>query len=82
MRVPSTLTAPWQHARFPEGGARALQCPTPMPRKQRFKPSRKPQSTQGTVPSQQVDDRKDISPEQQRDISRETPVITADPEVE
>jgi len=36
-----------------------------MPRKQRFKPSRKPQSTQASVSNQQLDDRKDIQPEQQ-----------------
>lgn len=36
-----------------------------MPRKQRFKPSRKPQPTPGTVASPQVDDRKDIQPEQE-----------------
>lgn len=36
-----------------------------MPRKQRFKPSRKPQQTPGTVASPQVDDRKDIQPEQE-----------------
>jgi hypothetical protein len=53
-----------------------------MPRKQRFKPSRKPQSTQGQVANQQVDDRKDIVPEQQREIQRDTPVIAGDPEVE
>jgi hypothetical protein len=53
-----------------------------MPRKQRFKPSRKPQSTQGTNPSQQIDDRKDIIPEQKADERRDAPVITAEPEVE
>ena len=53
-----------------------------MPRKQRFKPSRKPQSTQGSVPSQQVDDRKDIIPEQHQEASREDSVIKGDPEVE
>ena len=71
-----------------------MQCLQPMPRKQRFKPSRKPQSTQGTVSSQQLDDRKEIIPEQQRDvqrdvqgdverdIERDSPVIKGDPEVE
>jgi hypothetical protein len=34
-----------------------------MPRKQRFKPSRKPQS-QAVVSSQQVDEGKEISPDQ------------------
>lgn len=43
-----------------------------MPRKQRFKPSRKPQSNPGTVPTPQVDDRKDINPEAQ-DIDRDAP---------
>lgn len=60
-----------------------------MPRKQRFKPSRKPQSTQGVVPSQQLDDRKDIFPEQQRDSQRneprdiesDAPVSKGEPEV-
>ncbi|HUS32783.1 MAG TPA: hypothetical protein VMZ53_29985 [Kofleriaceae bacterium] len=35
-----------------------------MPRKQRFKPSRKPQSTQAVVSSQQVDEGKQISADQ------------------
>lgn len=43
-----------------------------MPRKQRFKPSRKPK-TEGMVPSQQVDDRKDAAPEQQ-EIGSQAPV--------
>jgi hypothetical protein len=42
-----------------------------MPRKQRFKPSRKPQQTQGTVASPQVDDRKDIQSDQE--IGRSVP---------
>lgn len=53
-------------------GARTLQFPADMPRKQRFKPSRKPQSTQATVSSQQVDDRKDINPDVQ-DIAKQAP---------
>lgn len=65
-----------------------------MPRKQRFKPSRKPQSTQGAASSQHVDDRKDIIPESQRepqrdpqrdverDIERDSSVIRGEPEVE
>lgn len=53
-----------------------------MPRKQRFKPSRKPQSTQGVVASQQLDDRKDIIPEQQQDVGRQGPVISEEREVE
>jgi hypothetical protein len=36
-----------------------------MPRKQRFKPSRKPQSTQAPSANQQVDDRKEINPDQE-----------------
>jgi len=61
-----------------------------MPRKQRFKPSRKPQSTQGTPSSQSLDDRKEIIPESKREqqsatqgeIERDEPVIKGDPEVE
>lgn len=63
-----------------------MQCLGPMPRKQRFKPSRKPQNTQGSSPSQQLDDRKDIIPEQQRDVqsqvSSESSVIKGDSDVE
>jgi hypothetical protein len=53
-----------------------------MPRKQRFKPSRKPQSTQGVAPSQQIDDRKDIIPEQQIEDRKDAPVITNENDVE
>ena len=53
-------------------GAHALQMLSPMPRKQRFKPSRKPQNQQATVSNPQVDDRKEIHPEQ--DIERQAPV--------
>jgi hypothetical protein len=35
-----------------------------MPRKQRFKPSRKPQAAQVSASSPHVDDRKEIKPEQ------------------
>ena len=35
-----------------------------MPRKQRFKPSRKPQSNQAVVSNQQVDEGKEINPDQ------------------
>lgn len=48
-----------------------------MPRKQRFKPSRKPQSTQASVSSQQMDDRKDIQPEQQN--QQQAPVVDEAP---
>jgi len=43
-----------------------------MPRKQRFKPSRKPQSNQATVSSPQVDERKEIYPHDD-DVEREAP---------
>jgi len=43
-----------------------------MPRKQRFKPSRKPQSNQNTVSNPQVDDRKENHPDDQ-DVEREAP---------
>jgi hypothetical protein len=36
-----------------------------MPRKQRFKPSRKPQSAQASSFNQQLDDRKEINPDQE-----------------
>ena len=41
-------------------GAHALQSIRGMPRKQRFKPSRKPQQNQATVSNPQVDDRREI----------------------
>lgn len=82
MRVPPTLSAQGRHGRFTDERARPLQSNPPMPRKQRFKPSRKPQNTQQQAANQHVDDRKDIIPEQQREIQRDTPVITGDPEVE
>ncbi|HEX5058523.1 MAG TPA: hypothetical protein VFV99_04140 [Kofleriaceae bacterium] len=44
-----------------------------MPRKQRFKPSRKPKTDQATVSNPQVDDRKEIHPTT-HDIEREVPV--------
>jgi hypothetical protein len=44
-----------------------------MPRKQRFKPSRKPQQTQGTVSTPQVDDRKEIHPDVPKDVERGAP---------
>jgi hypothetical protein len=56
-----------------------------MPRKQRFKPSRKPQ-TQGAAPSNQLDDRNDIIPEHQREEQRaiqgEDSVIKGDSNIE
>ena len=54
-------------------GAQALQRPGGMPRKQRFKPSRKPKTDQATVSNPQVDDRKEIHPTT-HDIEREVPV--------
>jgi hypothetical protein len=44
-----------------------------MPRKQRFKPTRKPQQQQVTPPPQQMDDRREIHPDDV-DIEREQPV--------
>lgn len=44
-----------------------------MPRKQRFKPSRKPQSNQNTVSNPQVDDRKEIPPTD-AEVEHEAPV--------
>ena len=54
-------------------GAQALQRHGDMPRKQRFKPSRKPKMDQATVSNPQVDDRKEIHPTT-HDIEREVPV--------
>jgi hypothetical protein len=52
-----------------------------MPRKQRFKPSRKPQN-QATVSNPQVDDRKEIHPED-RDIEHgQGPVAEAPRDIE
>ena len=53
-----------------------------MPRKQRFKPSRKPQqNNQSTVSSTQVDGRKDIGPDVQ-DIEKAAPDRQQMPDVE
>ncbi|NVB84811.1 MAG: hypothetical protein HOV81_40955 [Kofleriaceae bacterium] len=60
--------------------AQALQGDLPMPRKQRFKPSRKPQPIPGTVASPQVDDRKDIQNEPE--IGRGTPSSDAIRDIE
>ena len=43
-----------------------------MPRKQRFKPSRKPQNQQANVSNPSVDDRKEINPEQS--VSQSSPM--------
>lgn len=64
-----------------DGIARTLQLPADMPRKQRFKPSRKPQSTQATVANQQVADRRELNPDAQ-DIQKQPPVRDAMPDVE
>ena len=57
--------------------AQALQSVLAMPRKQRFKPSRKPQSTQAPAANQQVDDRKDINPDQE--IGQQAPANDESP---
>ena len=64
MLVPPTLTSACE-------GAHSLQSVRGMPRKQRFKPSRKPQN-QASVSNQQVDDRQEIEPEQ-REVQRQGP---------
>ena len=51
-------------------GAHALQGTAAMPRKQRFKPSRKPKTDQATVSNPQSDDRKEIRPEGREDDRR------------
>ena len=43
-----------------------------MPRKQRFKPSRKPKTEQSTVSNPQIDDRKESHPDD-GEIEREAP---------
>jgi len=49
-----------------------LQTPQDMPRKQRFKPSRKPKTDQSTVSNPQIDDRKEIHPDE-AETQRESP---------
>jgi hypothetical protein len=51
-----------------------------MPRKQRFKPSRKPQN-QAPVSNPQVDDRQEIQPEARND-ERQAPVDEAPRDIE
>ena len=56
-----------------------------MPRKQRFKPSRKPkneQAEQATVSNPQVDDRKEIHPSEAQDVERQAPVEQAPRDIE
>jgi hypothetical protein len=52
-----------------------------MPRKQRFKPSRKPKDPQAAVANPQVDDRKEIHAEVQ-DVERQAPVDEAPRDIE
>ncbi len=52
-----------------------------MPRKQRFKPSRKPKTDQAAVSNPQVDDRKEIQPEG-ADVERQAPVDQAPRQIE
>ena len=44
-----------------------------MPRKQRFKPSRKPQNQQQSVTSPGLDDRKDIQQDSDRSVEQQAP---------
>jgi hypothetical protein len=53
-----------------------------MPRKQRFKPSRKPKTEQATVSNPQVDDRKEIHPSEAQDIERQAPDDQAPRDIE
>ncbi len=48
-----------------------------MPRKQRFKPSRKPQNQQQSVTSPALDDRKDIQHEGAGAVEQEAPAPRA-----
>ena len=53
--------------------AQPLQSLRDMPRKQRFKPSRKPKNEQATVSNVQIDDGKEISPREAQDVERQAP---------
>ena len=56
-----------------------------MPRKQRFKPSRKPkneQSEQATVSNVQIDDGKEISPREAQDVERQAPAAEEQRDIE
>lgn len=44
-----------------------------MPRKQRFKPSRKPQNQQQSAGSQGLDDRKEIQQQSNQQVEQEAP---------
>jgi hypothetical protein len=63
-------------------GAQPLQSLPDMPRKQRFKPSRKPKIDQATVSNPQIDDRKESSPREAQDIERQAPVDQAPRDIE
>jgi len=63
-------------------GAHALQSLTGMPRKQRFKPSRKPKNEQATVSNPQVDDRKEFQASEAQDVERQAPVDQAPRDIE
>jgi hypothetical protein len=53
-----------------------------MPRKQRFKPSRKPKNEEATVSNSQIDDRKESSPREAQDVERQAPVDEAPRDIE
>jgi hypothetical protein len=53
-----------------------------MPRKQRFKPSRKPKPEQATVSNPHVDDRKEIHPSEAQDVERQALVEQAPRDIE
>lgn len=59
------------------GGAQPLQRWRLMPRKQRFKPSRKPQNQQQSVANQGLDDRKDIQHESDQQVEQAGPAPRA-----
>jgi hypothetical protein len=59
------------------GGAQPLQRERLMPRKQRFKPSRKPQNQQQSAASQGLDDRKDIQHDGNQQVEQEAPASRA-----
>jgi hypothetical protein len=59
------------------GEAQPLQRPLAMPRKQRFKPSRKPQNQQQSVTSPGLDDRKDIQQDSNQAVEQEAPASRA-----
>ena len=62
--------------------AQALHSHRRMPRKQRFKPSRKPKIDQAIVSNPQVDDGKEIHPSEAQEIERQAPVEQAPRDIE